>query len=176
MRRATRWRSTGRIRRFATQRWSAAGGIPGRCAQTPDCVNAETAAAFEDRLRLRDAPPVGLEREPCASAIRGTRSNADGVLRRVQSLAEQSPRHLHRRQHRGFGKLLEPAIVTLGVFYVIVWGYLQLAGKIEETFLEGVRRLVTLALILGLSLQLWLFNEVIVDTFFSAPGGRSSPA
>ena len=65
--------------------------------------------------------------------------------------------------------LLEPAIVTLGVFYVIVWGYLQLAGKIEETFLEGVRRLVTLALILGLSLQLWLFNEVIVDTFFSAP-------
>jgi type IV secretion system protein VirB6 len=68
-----------------------------------------------------------------------------------------------------FANLLEPVIVTLGVFYVIVWGYLQLAGKIEETFLEGVRRLVTLAVILGLSLQLWLFNEVIVDTFFSAP-------
>jgi type IV secretion system protein VirB6 len=68
-----------------------------------------------------------------------------------------------------FADLLEPAIVTLGVFYVIVWGYLQLAGKIEETFLEGVRRLVTLAVILGLSLQLWLFNEVIVDSFFNAP-------
>lgn len=68
-----------------------------------------------------------------------------------------------------FATLLEPAIVTLGVFYVIVWGYLQLAGKIEETFLEGVRRLVTLAVILGLSLQLWLFNEVIVDSFFNAP-------
>jgi len=68
-----------------------------------------------------------------------------------------------------FANLLEPAIVTLGVFYVIVWGYLQLAGKIEETFLEGVRRLVTLAVILGLSLQLWLFNEVIVDSFFNAP-------
>ena len=26
-----------------------------------------------------------------------------------------------------------------------------------------------LALILGLSLQLWLYNEVIVDTFFRAP-------
>jgi len=28
--------------------------------------------------------------------------------------------------------ILEPAIVTLGVFYVIVWGYLHLMGKIEE--------------------------------------------
>lgn len=65
--------------------------------------------------------------------------------------------------------LLEPVIVTLGVFYVVVWGYLQLVGKIEEPFIEGVRRLLTLALILGLSLQLWLFNEVIVDTFFTAP-------
>ena len=66
-------------------------------------------------------------------------------------------------------RVLEPAIVTLGVFYVIVWGYLQLMGKIEEPFIEGVKRLLTLALILGLSLQLWLYNDVIVDTFFSAP-------
>ena len=65
--------------------------------------------------------------------------------------------------------ILEPAIVTLGVFYVIVWGYLQLMGKIEEPFLEGAKRLLMLALVLGLSLQLWLYNEVIVDTFFSAP-------
>ncbi len=35
---------------------------PGSLRDTPDCVNAETAAAFEDRLPLRDAPPVGLER------------------------------------------------------------------------------------------------------------------
>ena len=56
-------------------------------------------------------------------------------------------------------ELLEPAIVTLGMFYVTVWGYLQFVGKIEETFLEGVRRLVTLAVILGPSLHLWLFNS-----------------
>ncbi len=65
--------------------------------------------------------------------------------------------------------ILEPAIVTLGVFYVIVWGYLQLLGKIEEPFVEGAKRLLTLALILGLSLELWLYNDAIVDTFFSAP-------
>lgn len=65
--------------------------------------------------------------------------------------------------------ILEPAIVTLGVFYVIVWGYLQLMGKIEEPFVEGAKRLLTLGVILGLSLQLWLYNEAIVDTFFRAP-------
>ncbi len=66
-------------------------------------------------------------------------------------------------------RLLEPAIVTLGVFYVVIWGYLQLVGKIEEPFTEGVKRLLTLALILGLSLDLWLYTDVIVDTFFNAP-------
>src|SRR5947208_711450 len=66
-------------------------------------------------------------------------------------------------------RILEPAIVTLGVFYVVIWGYLQLTGKVEEPFMEGVKRLLTLALILGLSLHLWLYNEVIVNTFFQAP-------
>src|SRR5262245_22228054 len=35
---------------------------------------------------------------------------------------------------------LEPAIVTLGVLYVMVWGYLQLTGQIEEPFIVGVKR------------------------------------
>lgn len=66
-------------------------------------------------------------------------------------------------------RLIEPAVVTLGVFYIVIWGYLQLVGKIEEPFIEGIKRLLTLALILGLSLRLWLFNEVIVDSLFTAP-------
>jgi type IV secretion system protein VirB6 len=65
--------------------------------------------------------------------------------------------------------ILEPTIVTLGVLYVVLWGYLQLAGKVEEPFLAGVRRLLTLAFILGVALQGWLYNEVIVDTMFRAP-------
>src|SRR5580698_1314382 len=64
---------------------------------------------------------------------------------------------------------LEPAIVTLGVVYVMVWGYLQLTGAIEEPFMGGVKRIITLAVILGCALQLWLYNSVIVDTFFNAP-------
>lgn len=64
---------------------------------------------------------------------------------------------------------LEPAIVTLAVIYVMVWGYLELTGQIDEPFIVGVKRLITLALILGCALHLWLYNSLIVDTFFNAP-------
>ena len=64
---------------------------------------------------------------------------------------------------------LEPAIVTLGIVYVMVWGYLQLTGQIEEPFIGGVKRIITLAVIFGCALQLWLYNSLIVDTFFNAP-------
>lgn len=65
--------------------------------------------------------------------------------------------------------VLEPAIITLAILYVAIWGYLHLLGKIEEPFIAGVKRLVVLAVILGASLSLWLYNTVIVDTFFNAP-------
>jgi type IV secretion system protein VirB6 len=65
--------------------------------------------------------------------------------------------------------VLEPTIVTLAVLYIVVWGYLQLTGKIEELFITGVKRLVTLAVILGVALSLWSYNSLIVDSFFNAP-------
>src|SRR3984893_3868607 len=65
--------------------------------------------------------------------------------------------------------VLEPAIVTLAVVYVMVWGYLQLTGAIEEPFITGVKKLITLAVILGCALDLWLYNSLIVDTVFNAP-------
>ena len=64
---------------------------------------------------------------------------------------------------------LEPALVTLGFVYVMVWGYLQLTGQIEEPFIGGAKRIMTLAVILGCALQLWLYNALLVDTFFNAP-------
>ena len=64
---------------------------------------------------------------------------------------------------------LEPAIVTLGTIYVMVWGYLELTGQIEEPFIAGVKRIITLAVILGCAINLWLYNSVIVDTFFNGP-------
>ncbi len=69
---------------------------------------------------------------------------------------------------------LEPAIVTLAIVYVMVWGYLHLSGRIEEPVAAGLKRLVTLAVVLGGSLHLWLYNTVIVDTFYRAPAELAS--
>ncbi len=70
--------------------------------------------------------------------------------------------------------LLQPAIVTFATLYVMIWGYLLLTGKIEEPFVTGVKRIVTLAVVLGAALDLWLYNSVIVDTFFNAPGALAA--
>jgi type IV secretion system protein VirB6 len=65
--------------------------------------------------------------------------------------------------------VLEPAVVTFGAVYIMVWGYLQLTGRVEQPFVVGLKRIITLAVVLGVSLHLWLYNQVIVDTFYKAP-------
>ena len=69
---------------------------------------------------------------------------------------------------------LEPAVVTLATVYVMAWGYLHLTGKIEEPVLAGLKRILVLAAILGIGLHLWLYNTVIVDTFYHAPAELAS--
>lgn len=64
---------------------------------------------------------------------------------------------------------LEPAVITLATIYVMVWGYLQLTGRLEEPVTMGLKRIVVLVVVLGAALHLWLYNTVIVDTFYNAP-------
>lgn len=64
---------------------------------------------------------------------------------------------------------LEPAIVTLGTLYVMVWGFLQMTGRVEEPVLTGVKRILIIGLVFGTSLRLWLYHSVIVTTFYQAP-------
>ena len=64
---------------------------------------------------------------------------------------------------------LEPVVVTLATLYVVTWGYLQMTGRIEEPLVTGLKRILTIALILGTALHLWFYNTVIVDTFYQAP-------
>ena len=71
---------------------------------------------------------------------------------------------------------LTPTIVTLAVVYVMFWGYLQLMGRVEEPMTTGIKRIVMLVVILGGALDLWLYNETIVDTFFSAPSQLAAAA
>src|ERR1700722_17413668 len=69
---------------------------------------------------------------------------------------------------------LEPAVVTLATVYVMAWGYLHLTGKIEEPVLTGLKRILVLAVILGVGLRLWLYNTGIVDKFYNAPAQRAA--
>ena len=69
---------------------------------------------------------------------------------------------------------LEPAVVTVATIYVMAWGYLHLTGKISEPFEAGIKRIALIALVLGVGLRLWLYNTVIVDTFYNAPAQLAS--
>ena len=64
---------------------------------------------------------------------------------------------------------IEPVVVTLATVYVMIWGYLHLTGRVDEPFTTGLRRIVTLTAVLGVALRLWLYNSVVVDTFYRSP-------
>ena len=64
---------------------------------------------------------------------------------------------------------IEPAAVTVAVVYVMVWGYLHLRGKVDEPVVTAAVRLLTLVAVFGVGLRLWLYHDVVVDTFFVAP-------
>ncbi len=57
---------------------------PGSLAKTPDCINARQAAALEDRVRVRDLPPVGLSAKPASS------KESDAELKRTEAADEPS--------------------------------------------------------------------------------------
>ncbi len=65
--------------------------------------------------------------------------------------------------------ILEPAIVTAATVYVLAWGYLMMAGRLEDPLLAGLKRILTVALVLGVAIHLWLYNTVIVNSFYQAP-------
>jgi type IV secretion system protein VirB6 len=69
---------------------------------------------------------------------------------------------------------LEPAVLVLATLYVMGWGYLQLTGRIDEPLMTGVKRIVTLAVLLGVGLDLWLYDALIVNTFLRAPSELAS--
>lgn len=68
---------------------------------------------------------------------------------------------------------LAPAAVTFATIYVMIWGYLHLRGAIEEPIMDGVKRIVQLAVILGVVLNLWEYNAVFVDFFVNTPQSLS---
>jgi type IV secretion system protein VirB6 len=64
---------------------------------------------------------------------------------------------------------IEPAVFTLATIYVMMWGFLQLTGRIQEPIMEGVKRIFVMVLIIGIAIRLWLYNSLVVDTFVNGP-------
>ena len=64
---------------------------------------------------------------------------------------------------------IEPAAVTLATIYVMIWGYLSLTGRIQEPIWEGAKRILVIAVVLGVGLRLWTYNEIVIDTFTRGP-------
>jgi type IV secretion system protein VirB6 len=64
---------------------------------------------------------------------------------------------------------IEPMAVTLAALYVMVWGFLHLKGTIEEPVMTGALRVVRLAVVFGVGIRLWQYNDLLVDTFMDAP-------
>jgi len=67
------------------------------------------------------------------------------------------------------GTALAPAASALGGIYVMSWGYLCMTGTITEPFMDGVKRIVTLGLVLGAALHLWLYNDIIAALLVQGP-------
>jgi type IV secretion system protein VirB6 len=66
-----------------------------------------------------------------------------------------------------------PAVVTFATLYVMIWGYLHLRGAIEEPIGEGAKRILMLAVILAVVLDLWEYNAVFIDFFINTPTALS---
>lgn len=64
---------------------------------------------------------------------------------------------------------ITPAVVSLLSLYVILWGIASLRGQIQEPITDAAARILKIALVLGIALQLGHYSALIIDTFFSSP-------
>jgi len=70
---------------------------------------------------------------------------------------------------KAIAALLQPAVVTLGVLYVMIWGILMMTGQIEEPLMAGLKRIALLGFVFSVGIGLWQYQEVVVELFFRAP-------
>ncbi|MCB1965699.1 MAG: type IV secretion system protein [Candidatus Accumulibacter sp.] len=69
---------------------------------------------------------------------------------------------------------ITPVATTLVSIYVMLWGWSMMRGVISEPIMDGVGRIVRLALIVGVALQLGLYNGFIADMLWNSPDALAS--
>jgi type IV secretion system protein VirB6 len=69
---------------------------------------------------------------------------------------------------------ITPVATTLVSIYVMLWGWSMMRGVISEPIMDGVGRIVRLALIVGVALQLGLYNGFLADMLWNSPDALAS--
>ncbi|EPZ14631.1 conjugal transfer protein [Thauera terpenica 58Eu] len=69
---------------------------------------------------------------------------------------------------------ITPVATTLVSIYVMLWGWSMMRGVISEPIMDGAGRIVRLALIVGVALQLGLYNGFIADMLWNSPDTLAS--
>ena len=64
---------------------------------------------------------------------------------------------------------ITPVATTLLTIYVMLWGWSMMRGVISEPVTDGVGRIVRLALITGVALNLGRYNSLIADMLWNSP-------
>jgi len=64
---------------------------------------------------------------------------------------------------------ITPVATTLISIYVVLWGWSMMRGVISEPVTDGVSRIVRLAVITGIALNLGRYNDYLADMLWNAP-------
>lgn len=69
---------------------------------------------------------------------------------------------------------ITPVATTLVTIYVMLWGWSMMRGVISEPITDGVGRIVRLAVIVGVALQMGLYSGFFSDWLWNAPDALAS--
>ncbi|MDR2031367.1 MAG: type IV secretion system protein [Azoarcus sp.] len=69
---------------------------------------------------------------------------------------------------------IKPVAITLVTIYVMLWGWSMMRGVISEPIMDGIGRIVRLAVITGIALELGQYNAFLVDLLWHSPDALAS--
>ena len=69
---------------------------------------------------------------------------------------------------------ISPVATTLVTIYVMLWGWSMMRGVISEPITDGVGRIIRLSVIVGIALQIGLYNSFLADWLWDAPDALAS--
>ena len=69
---------------------------------------------------------------------------------------------------------ITPVATTLVTIYVMLWGWSMMRGVIQEPITDGIGRIVRLAVITGVALQIGYYNGFLSDMLWNSPDSLAS--